>query len=83
MDEVEFKRIKEKIEALKTKSAESKGKMAAIQERWKAKYGFDDLESAKGKLSELKADAEEKKAKRSELMEKLQNSFDWEKFSAI
>ena len=55
MTEKEFTEIKEKAKALGTKSAEAKGKMAAIQERWKAKYGFDNLNSAKAKLEELKA----------------------------
>jgi hypothetical protein len=51
--------------------------MAAIQERWKAKYGFDDLDSAKAKLEELKADADEKRSRKESLMDKLEKSFDW------
>lgn len=81
MTESEFHEIKSKMKALGDKMAESKGKMAAIKEGWKAKYGFDDLESAKAKLDELKGDADAKRAKRSELMDKLESSFDWEKFS--
>lgn len=77
MTEKEFAEIKEKAKALGTKSAEAKGKMGAIQERWKAKYGFDDLASAKAKLKELKADAEEKRSRKESLMDKLEKSFDW------
>lgn len=77
MTEKEFVEIKEKAKALGTKSAEAKGKMAAIQERWKAKYGFDDLDSAKAKLEELKADADEKRSRKESLMDKLEKSFDW------
>lgn len=80
MTEMEFAAIKKKIEVLVAKSSESKGKMAAIKEGWKAKWGFDDLESAKAKLAEIKADNEAKAVKRAELMEKLEKSFPWDKF---
>lgn len=80
MTEAEFGSIKKKIGALEARSSESKGKMAAIKEGWKAKWGFDDLESAKAKLAEIKADNEAKAAKRAELMEKLEKSFPWDKY---
>lgn len=79
MTESEFHAVKGKIKAAETRRAESKGKMDAIREGWKAKWGFDDLESAKVKLAEMKADAEAKRTKRSELMDKLESSFDWSK----
>lgn len=80
MTEMEFTKIKNRIKELETKSAESKGRMKAIQDEWLIQYGFSDLESAKKKLEELKADAEVKKQKRNEKMNKLETSFDWNKF---
>lgn len=77
MTEMEFKRIKEKIKNAETKAAEANGKMQVIKEQWKEKYGFDDLDSAKEKLEEIKKDAETKTEKRNEMMEKLESSFDW------
>ena len=80
MTEIEFKRLKEKINSLKMKSAESTGKMAAIRENWKRKYGFDSLEDAVKKLEELESEKKIKEERRNSLMEKLQNSFEWEKY---
>lgn len=73
----EFEKIKNEIETAKTKAAEAKGRMKAIQDAWEEEYGFTDLESAEKKLAELKADAEAKMQKRNELMEKLEKSYDW------
>lgn len=80
MTDFEFTQIKNKIKAAETKSAESKGRIKAIQDEWESEYGFSDLESAEKKLEELKADAEAKKQKRDEMMNKLETSFDWDKF---
>lgn len=78
MTEMQFKNIKEKINIATTKALEANGKMLAIKEQWRSKYGFDTLEDAKKKLDEMKTDIEEKKKMRENLMDRLESSFDWE-----
>ena len=78
MTEEKFKEIKDKISSAVTKSAEATGKMEAIKEQWKIKYGFNTLEEAKKKLEEIKKDIEEKQKMKNNLMDKLENSFDWD-----
>jgi len=80
MTDIEFKKIKDKINSLKMKSAESTGKLNAIKENWERKYGFSTLEEAEKKLQELKDERNIKEERRNTLMEKLQNSFQWEKY---
>ena len=77
MTEVQFREIKDKIEKYKEHSAEAKAKMSVIESQWQSAYGFSDIESAKKKLEEMKADAEQKKQKKDGLMKKLEESFDW------
>ena len=72
MSEKEFLDLKEKINLMKRKSIEASGKLEAITEKWERDYGFKDLESAKKKLEELKADSEAKTQKRNELVEQLE-----------
>lgn len=76
MSEKEFLELKEKINLMKRKSIEASGKLEAITEKWERDYGFKDIESAKKKLEELKADSEAKTLKRNELMEKLEKLMD-------
>lgn len=80
MTDVEFKRIKGKIAELKTKSAESTGKIKAIEDVWQNKYGFKTLEEAEKKLAEIDKEIDEKNTKKETLMKKLEESFPWEKF---
>lgn len=77
MTDLEFKRIKEKIATASTKASEANGKLLAIKEQWKNKYGFDTLEDAKKKLEEIKEDIRNKEEMRNKFMEELENSFDW------
>jgi hypothetical protein len=76
MSEKEFLDLKEKINLMKRKSIEASGKLEAITEKWERDYGFKDINSAKKKLEELKADSEIKTRKRDELMEKLEKLVD-------
>ena len=71
MNEKEFLEMKERIRALEKKSAEANGKLEAIKERWQKEYGFSDVESARKKLEEMKADILRKTEKRDELFGKL------------
>ena len=72
MSEKEFMELKEKINLMKRKSIEASGKLEAITEKWERDYGFKDIDSAKKKLEELKADSEAKTKKRNELVEQLE-----------
>ena len=71
MNEKEFLEMKERIRALEQKSAEANGKLEAIKERWQKESGFSDVESARKKLDEMKADILRKTEKRDELFGKL------------
>lgn len=72
MTDKEFLDLKEKINLMKRKSIEASGKLEAITEKWERNYGFNDIDSAKKKLEEMKADAEAKKQKRDNLTEQLE-----------
>lgn len=72
MIDKEFIDLKEKINSLKRKSLEANGRRKAIEERWQKDYGFNDIDSARKKLAEIKQDVEFKEKKRDELFLKLQ-----------
>ena len=72
MELSEFNALKGKINDAELNSAAAKGKMEAIQEQWKTKYGFETVEDAEKKLAEINAENEEKNKKREKLFEKLQ-----------
>lgn len=78
MTEQKFAEIKNKIKELENRSIEAKSRMSLIKEQWKDKYGFEDLDSAKNKLSELEQEIKQKEEKKNELMTKLETSFDWD-----
>ena len=73
----EFEDIKGKINKLELDAASSKGKIESIESNWKKKYGFTSLEDAKKKRDEINKEITDKTDTRNKLMEKLQNSFDW------
>ena len=78
MTTTEFESIKNKIKQLELGAATAKGKIETIESNWQKKYGFSTLEEAKKKREELKSEIAEKTEKRNELMDKLENSFDWD-----
>lgn len=78
MDIKDFQTIKDKIAKADTETATNKGKMQAIQEHWKEKYGFETLEEAEKKLAEVEKDIAEKTKLRDEKLNELENSFDWD-----
>lgn len=78
MTAAEFANIKQKIKDEELKSANAKGRIDAIKEKWQSKYGFSSLEEAEKKLSELEEDRMEKIHSKEQLEEKLKNSFDWD-----
>lgn len=73
----EFEGIKNKINKLELDAASSKGKIESIESNWKKKYGFTSLEDAKKKRDEMSKEIADKSDTRNKLMEKLENSFDW------
>lgn len=78
MTESRFNEIKHKINQAELDSASAKGKIETIHETWKNEYGFETVEEAQSKLEELKKDRDEKIEKRNELMNKLEQSFNWD-----
>lgn len=74
----EFENIKNKIKKLELDAASSKGKIESIESNWKKKYGFTSLEDAKKKRDEINKEIADKTDTRNKLMEKLENSFDWD-----
>lgn len=74
---MEVKDIKDKIKNLELKSANAKGKMDLILDKFKNTYGCDDVESAKKLLEQKKAENEEKQKLKTSLVEKLQSMRDW------
>ena len=73
----EFEGIKNKINKLELDAASSKGKIESIESNWKKKSGFTSLEDAKKKRDEMSKEIADKSDTRNKLMEKLENSFDW------
>ena len=76
MSDKEFIELKEKINSLKRKSLEANGRRESIKERWQKEYGFNDIDSAKKKLEEVKKDVKFKEEKQDELFEKLKELVD-------
>lgn len=79
MNVEEFTTIKDKVRKLELESAAAKGKIETIESSWERKYGFKTLDAAEKKVVEIEKEISEKENSRNILMDKLKNSFDWEK----
>ena len=77
MEAIEFEKIKNKIKTAELNSATAKGKIESIESNWQKKYGFTSLEDAKKKRDEIKKEISEKTETRNNLMDKLENSYNW------
>ncbi len=77
METIEFEKIKNKIKTAELNSATAKGKIESIESSWQKKYGFTSLEDAKKKRDEINKEISEKTETRNNLMDKLENSYNW------
>lgn len=76
MNSVEFERIKLAIAKNNEESVKAKGVCEQIQKDWKEKYGFETVDEAKEKLSELESERNAKIERRDKLMDKLEELVD-------
>lgn len=74
----EFENIKDLIERAAVEKAKAQGVKESIKAEWKKKYGFETIEEAKEKLSELNSEYEKNEKKKDKLMDELEQSQDWE-----
>jgi len=76
--EVDVKRIKGLIQEAEIKSAKAQGVIDNLEEKWKQQFGDGSITVAKQKLKELKEKIEKQEAKKEELLQELDNLYDWD-----
>lgn len=75
----EIENIKDLIQRAEVEQAKAQGVKENIKAGWKKTYGFDTVEEAKEKLSELNSEYEKNESRKEKLMDDLSASQDWEK----
>ena len=75
----EIENIKDLIQRAEVEQAKAQGVKENIKAGWKKNYGFDTVEEAKEKLSELNSEYEKNESRKEKLMDDLSASQDWEK----
>jgi hypothetical protein len=75
----EFENIKDLIQRAEVEKAKSQGVKESIKAEWKKKYGFETIEEAEEKLSELESEYNKNEKKKEKYLNELSESQDWEK----
>jgi len=77
-EEIDVKKIKRLIQEAEVKSAKAQGVIDSLEEKWKEAFGDGSIKTAKEKLAELKEKVEKQEKKKTELLNELDNLYDWD-----
>jgi len=77
-NELDVQKIKKRIQEAEVKAAKAQGVIDSIESKWKDRFGDGSVKVAKEKLVELKEKIEKQESKKSELIEELDNMYDWD-----